>query len=455
MLRYYLITHGLAVATFALSVVVAGHALQVKREPSVTLAWLLAIAFVPYLGIPLYFMLAGRKMRRRKRVICEQKPTTTSWPESDDVATVLAQSGVAPPSGGNHLEFAASGEDAYGRLLRLIGGARETVHVTMFILGRDPVGEKILDALVERANEGVDVRLILDAVGSAKMVRRAKRLLHPVGGHVAVFMPLVHMPFRGRVNLRNHRKLVIADGARLMTDGMNLAEEYLGPSPKPGVRWRDLAVFVEGPAVQQAETLFASDWEFAAGRPPSVIAPTFGERGAATLQFVASGPDVPTDAFYNAVVTGVFAARNRVRIVTPYFVPDRMLQRALVLAARRQLGLEIVVPDRSNHALADYARVALLSELQAAGARVLYYPEMLHAKLLVLDDMAIMGSPNLDMRSLFLNYESALCARSAAEVKAANQWIDALQLNCSATIAQPRPAGTLFEPLARLLSPQL
>ncbi len=454
LIEYYLITHGLAVATFALSFVMVAHVASAKKEPSVTISWLLAIVFVPYLGIPFYFLLAGRKIRRRKGQLYQPNPSEVPSLLGDGVSEILAKAGVPETKAGNQLRVVSSGEAAFKELLALIHGAQRSLHVTTFILGKDDVGRAILDALVARARDGIDVRLIIDAVGSAKMLRLAKRRLREAGGHCGVSMPLLHMPFRGRLNLRNHRKLVIVDGCQLMVGGMNFAEEYMGPTPS-AERWLDLAVIAEGPVVEDATNLFASDWEFATNetlKPPACEQAT---SGTAELQFVASGPDVERDVFYDSVLTAIFAARREVSIVTPYLVPDVTLQRALVLCARRGVETRIIIPERSNHALADYARASRLEELKAAGAKLSYYPKMLHAKVLVFDDLAMVGSPNLDVRSLFLNYESVLLLRSPPEVSAIASWVEELERRCMTVPSRERWGRRFLEPIARLLSPQL
>jgi cardiolipin synthase len=274
-------------------------------------------------------------------------------------------------------------------------------------------------------------------------------------------MPVFHAPFRGRANLRNHRKLVVVDSRVALSGGMNLAWPYIGPSSAQGL-WRDLSMIVEGPAVVDLEALFASDWTFATGRDLGNGSSTEKRNGstemeACVVQVVASGPDVPGDPLYESLLDLTFRARDRIWIVTPYFVPDEMLARALSLAARRGVDVRLIVPARSNHITADLARTSYIRDLHTAGARVLLYtPVMLHAKAVVFDDqLAVIGSANMDMRSLFLNYEVALFVSSPAQVAAVAGWANKLMTDCEPNLP---PAGwprELAENVVRILSPLL
>ena len=216
-------------------------------------------------------------------------------------------------------------------------------------------------------------------------------------------------PFRGRTNLRNHRKAVIADGSRVWAGGANIAAEYIGPTHDP-LRWRDLSFLLEGPATRHYRNIFLSDWQFATRQNPlpsdeaDFKAPEI--IGHAAVQVVPSGPDVNRDPLYSAMISAVFQARKYIRIVTPYFVPDETLVQALHMAVHRGVKLQILVPGKSNHWLADMARGPYLRDLQAAGGSILLYPYgMLHGKAMLVDDtLAVIGSANFDMRSLFLNY---------------------------------------------------
>jgi cardiolipin synthase len=358
--------------------------------------------------------------------------------------------------------------------VEIIDGARTTIHITTYILGRGQVGTALVSRLAAKAAEGVSVRLLLDDVGSWRVGRRFLAPLLAQGAKVAFFMPVLHIPFRGRANLRNHRKIMVADGRIAVTGGMNLAWPYMGPAPDPGY-WRDLSAVVEGPAAADLEALFYSDWAFATGEelpvpgavedPPGParerVAPQLASQttthSAGLVQVVASGPDVPDDPLYESLVSLIFAARRRIWIVTPYFIPDEMLIRSLNLAARRGVDVRLIVPASSNHISADLARESYLRELHEAGGQVLLYePGMLHAKAVVFDDsLAVIGSANMDNRSLFLNYEVALFLYSQREVVAVIRWAEGLQAQCRRDLPRAGWARELVQNVVRLLSPLL
>jgi cardiolipin synthase len=436
---HYFLSHLLSVAATLTSLVMLVRILGSRRTPQSTFAWLLAIVFMPLVAIPLYLLLGSRKFpRKAKGVGAAREPT--------------------PPRAGNTFELLETGEAAYARLMDEIRGAKRSIDLTMFILGSDATGNAVVDALAERASKGVTVRVILDAVGCAGSHHHASRVLAAAGGSVRTFMPFGHSPLRGRTNLRSHRKLAVFDDVHVFAGGMNLANEYMGSTPD-AARWRDIAAIASGRELAaDATALFESDWAFCGGTPrraadASNDAPE--PVGDTVLQIVPSGPDMATDTVYDALLTAIFAARERISLLTPYYVPDDALQHALVLAARRGVLTEVVVPSRSNHGIADMARRAMLRELDAAGVRVRYYPQgMVHAKAMVVDDaFAYIGSPNFDMRSLFLNYEDALFVLSPGAIGQIRGFIDNLS---RASIARPTEREHwVLEQVARLLAPEL
>jgi cardiolipin synthase len=245
-------------------------------------------------------------------------------------------------------------------------------------------------------------------------------------------MPLLHVPFRGQANLRNHRKIALFDGKTAIVGGMNLADEYMGPSARED-RWRDLALILTGEAAHVLDAVFRADWEFASGvaLPPASPTTLRGD-GAAPIRVVPSGPDALSDPLYDALLTGIFRAERRFWIATPYFVPDDTLVKALVLAVRRGVDVRVIVPAVSNHLLADLGGAPPLRELRAAGATVRRLDRMLHAKAMLVDDVqAVIGSANFDMRSLFLDYEVALFLSGRREIGELGAWFDEI-MQCPA-----------------------
>ena len=341
----------------------------------------------------------------------------------------------------------------------LIQNARHSIYVATFILGKDETGHAIVRALTGKAAQGVKIYLLLDALGSVRISRKFLAPLLEAGGQVAFFMPMIHLPFRGRANLRNHRKMIIADNQTAVIGGMNLASEYMG-TQESGCRWQDLSLVVRGPATGHITDMFRSDWNFAAKTGFDFQTPppqTLGPESKGITQLIASGPDVRNDSLRNAILTSFFRARRRIWIVTPYFVPDELVLEAMCIAVYRKVDVSIVIPKKSNHRLADLVREGYLSRVQEAGARVwLYEPRMLHAKAILVDDiLAIVGSANMDSRSILLNYEIALCIDDSDVIGKLDAWVRGLTADCSSRISQPKNAFGLVESVGRLFAPLL
>jgi len=420
--------HLLSVAGVICGVILFSRLRAGHHPPSATFAWLLAIIFVPYVGVPLFLVFGGRKLRRLVRA---KGPLSLKANRSVDniegvgeAAQIPLLVGKPPPfSGGNAVDLLPDAVDNYRRLMEMIDGAKETIHITTFILTRDEVAKAIVDALARKATEGVKVRLLLDGLGSFNALGSFLAPLRDAGGQVGTFLPVLRLRWKWSAHLRNHRKVVIVDGREAMVGGRNIGAEYIAPAPHPGL-WRDFAIVVRGPVVASLQEIFASDWEFATEEDAEGIMaeslPTAPERsGNVTIQTVASGPDIEADAFHETVLGAMFQARRRVWIVTPYFIPDAMILRTLTTLAQIGRDVRVVVPAKSDKVMVDLARRYYLRELCRAGATVyLHRGPQLHTKLLLIDgELAAVGSPNMDMRSLYLNYELALFVYSSEETR--------------------------------------
>lgn len=427
----FLVEHLFSIAGFLLAVALLHEVSREYRRPGGAIAWVLAIVLIPYVGVPLYLLIGGRKLRRRvakKDPIFHAADYGADSPPRNNTERVLCAAGMPPPRPGNRAVLVRNGEVAYHELVRLIEEARASIHATTFILGRDDVGRDLVARLARRAADGVEVRLLLDSLGCVKTSRGFVDPIRRAGGRVGVFLPVLPLRRQWSANLRNHRKIVVADGAEAMVGGMNLSTRFLGPRPDPG-RFLDAAVFLRGPAVADVEAVFAADWHFATGETLPSAPPAPADAGGAVIQVAASGPDVPHDVLHDAFMTAMMDARERLWVVTPYFVPDEALLKALVLQARMGRDVRVIVPARSNHRIADFARGPALRALHGAGAKIFAYRRgMNHAKLLLFDSqLAVTGSPNLDMRSMYLNFEIALFHTSREEIDHAATWIRHLQ----------------------------
>ncbi|TAG33191.1 MAG: cardiolipin synthase, partial [Verrucomicrobia bacterium] len=284
------------------------------------------------------------------------------------------------------------------------------------------------------------------------------------------FLPVIPLSSRGSANLRNHRKIAVFDHATALIGGRNLAREYLGPKVWKK-RWMDLGVVVEGPAAAQLDEVFLSDWSFAASQPLDSLhramahidapTPALAGPGASEIQIVASGPDVSGDPLYEGMLAMIQEAARSIWIITPYFLPDEVLLRSLVVKARTGRDVTLILPERSNHPITDLARRPYLRQLVRVGARVLaYQPRMLHAKAIIVDEsIGLVGSANVDMRSLFVNFEIGAIFHSARDAQALRAWAGSLARDCRqlslADLKRRKFPANLAEDLSRLLTPLL
>ncbi len=470
----------LTVAGFLLALLLVARVLKEKRQPGSTLAWLMAIALIPYVGVPLYLLVGGRKLNRfiqiKGQLYKANETGSASYSAPAAAGRVVMTAGMPPPRPANQLAQHFSGESAFHAMMRLCGNAEECIHIATFILGRDETGRAIVDMLAKKAREGVQVRLLLDGLGCLWASGRFVQPLRDAGGQVGRFMPVLPLQRRWSANLRNHRKIIVVDHAAAMVGGMNLATEFMGPTQKR-CRFVDAAVFLCGPAVADIEEVFYDDWNYAtdelldsvtfeaiSGANKNFIAAIADtEAGAplvndAMIQVIPSGPDVPEDTFHDALLTAIMDARERIWLVTPYFVPDESLVKALALKARTGCDVRVLAPLRSNHPTADLARGPALREINAAGATIYAYPNtMVHAKIMLFDNvLAITGSPNLDMRSIYLNFEIALFHYSPDDLAHMERWMRRMQQ--AAHIIRPERVSNSrawAENFCRLISPLL
>ncbi len=465
-------SHLFTVAGFLLALFLVARLMSEKRQPGNTVAWLLVIVLIPYVGVPLYLLFGGRKIRRliaRKTRLLPTLPGHANFVPSVcadlSVANTVAGNGACEPVGGNHLHLLTTGVAAYAALEEQIARARTHIHITTFILGRDDTGRRLIRLLAKRAREGVKVRLLLDTVGCMFLSRDFLHILRKAGGEVQWFMPVLPFTSRGSANPRNHRKIAVFDHISAIVGGHNLAREYMGPTPLKK-RWADFGAVITGPAAVLLNEVFIADWCFASRQSVDAlhreipIAEVGLPHGDSELQVVASGPDVTGDPLYEGILAMIQGADRSIRIVTPYFIPDEVLLRSLIVKARAGRDVMLIIPARSDHPVTDFARRYYLRELQQAGARIMLHgPGMMHSKAIVVDDrVALFGSPNFDLRSLFVNFEIGVIVHSHADVLAMSRWIEQLLQSCQPAPTnqrQPRLWGNILEDLSRLLAPLL
>jgi cardiolipin synthase len=451
--------HGLVALAGLAVYAIASHTLRQRRHPSAAIAWVISLVLLPYVALPLYLVIGSRKVVSRRQ---SPRLHPLAGPASG-TAQLAAAMGLPDASSFEQLAIHEDGGHALQALRSMITGAQHTLDLCSFLVGRDRLGDEISLLLMQRARAGVHVRLLIDGIGYYMGGRPNLQRLNAAGVQVALFVSPLRSALRGRTNLRNHRKLVLADGLRLWTGGRNLATEYFEGDAsqlrrKPA--WIDLSFDLGGGLAVQAQQRFDQDWAFATTGARLNAQSLCGERPVPPdrgARLVASGPDQADDTVYTLLVSGCFTAQTRILAVTPYFVPDATLLMALTLAARRGVAVDLLLPAVSNHRLADMARHAALRELSGAGARVWMAPSMVHAKAVLFDDaLALVGSANLDERSLFLNYELMVAFYDAPVVRRFAHWIEGQR--SQARLYRSRPAGMareLVEGMVRWVAFQL
>ncbi|WP_426281342.1 cardiolipin synthase [Lysobacter soli] len=438
-----------------------------KREPVATLSWLISLAALPYIGFLIYFFFGPQRIRRQRLRRVRARATLPPPPEGlvptpDAIELArLAQSTTGlPPITATRVDLLIDGSAKYVALLEAIASARDHIHLEYYIYLPDRTGTALRDALVERARAGVQVRLLLDAVGSGRTKRKFLQPLVEAGAEVAWFHPMKLQWFWKRpwLNLRTHRKIVVIDGEIGFTGGINITDEEDERLREDA--YRDLHLRLEGDIVRELQLVFIEDWAYATGEPPLRVHHPAPRRGTISAQVLVSGPDSSWEAIHRVHVAAIHSAQRRVWLVTPYFVPGEAARMALTSAALGGLDVRLLVPKVCDSRLVTLAARSYFDELLEAGVKVHEYgPRMLHSKALLCDDdLAIVGSANFDHRSFRLNFEVSVLFRDkalAAELSSLIQGECNLAPRVREDRAQPLWRTRLPEGLARLVSPLL
>jgi cardiolipin synthase A/B len=413
------------------------HLLLLKKRPSATLAWLWAIVFIPFVGAFFYFGFGTDRLKRRRlrrRHIHSSRSSRQEGSEfSTDDATerllerlpkrdlqflqLLSRINHLPTSSACSLRILRDAKEFYSALEERIAGARHHVHVEFYIWNNDETGARFLRHLAEAARRGVVVRLLLDGVGSHAFTESLLAELRAAGGQFSWFQSLDPKRNRFFLNLRNHRKLQIVDGTSAFVGGMNIGREYEGLDADLG-HWRDVQVEADGPVVRELQDVFADDWFFATGEKITA-APFFPDLPGATLEIahvILGGPDRRNEPISKTIVSLLNEASDRVWIATGYFVPDDIILAALELAASRGVDVRLLISEKNDHPWLVVVGRSYYGQLLAAGVRIFEYSAGInHAKIMVADDRwSMVGSANLDYRSMRLNFELNLLFHSTA-----------------------------------------
>jgi cardiolipin synthase len=474
------------IAHVVLGVALSLHVLLNKHRPVSAVLWLGILWAFPFLGAVVYLCFGIDQVERgaAARDACRRIQRELGLPPAADPASALVPAGPVPGGrgvevlavtshgrreiarmGGNRVRLLVDGDELYPELADAIDAARDSIHLQSFIIARDTTGRELVERLAERARAGVAVRLLYDRFGStyahySTMFRAARK----AGVRTA---SISHAsPLRGRfqVNLRNHRKVAVIDGRIGFTGGINIGDLNL-TARSGGAPIRDYHVRVDGPAVSELQLQFVADWSFASGEPPEELVleryfPGIPRSGEALVNVVPGGPYAGGQALTDLLFAAMGAASRSLFVVTPYFVPNEPVLQAIRAAALRGVDTRLVVPQLGNHWYVDYAARSLYTPLLESGVKIFERrPPFSHAKALVVDgSYAVLGSANLDYRSLHLNFETAVEVVEDAFLTRLNEQIarelaHSVEVGLEAHRARPMPRRLaenfcyLFQPL--------
>ena len=392
-----------------------------NRSPVKTIAWVLVLVFLPVVGL-VFYIFFGRTHRRDQIISKRSYSKLLKRPEAEylsqteavvpagyeGLVSLFQHTNRAFPFADNDTEIYATGAEWIEALIRELRQAKDHIHLQSYIFADDEVGQQVRDVLVEKAREGVTVRVIYDDVGSWQTPNAFFDKMMEAGIEVRSFLKVRFPLFTNKANYRNHRKLVVIDGQTGFIGGMNLAERYVKGVPW-GV-WRDTHLLIKGKAVHGLQTSFLLDWYFT-DRTLLTSAhyfPEIGAKGSSMIQIVTSSPVHPGQEIVMGLIKAISNAKRYFYIQTPYFLPTEAMLNALQTAAMAGIDVRLMIPEQADTKFAHWGSRSYVADVLRAGVKVYFYQKgFLHSKLMVSDDqLTTIGSTNMDFRSFEHNFEA-------------------------------------------------
>jgi cardiolipin synthase len=458
---------------YAVGVLHMVHALMHVRTSQGAIAWVLSLLMVPFVAIPLYWLLGRRRFsrevggRRAKDsrlaalavgMMERLRRYEVDIPDDDAFERAARILGGLPFTRGNRLELLIDGEETFDNIFETIRSAKRHLCVNFFIVKSDTLGIRFQQALIERARAGVRVFFLFDEFGSYKLPRRYLRELKAAGVECHSFGVNRFWWSRLQLNFRNHRKIVVADGEVALIGGLNVGDEYLGRDARFG-GWRDTHLAMRGPVVQAVQLVFLEDWFWASNSMPELDWETRLEEADQIAAVIPTGPADPADSWQLVVAEAANTSRQRLWIASPYFVPDEGVLTALQAAAIRGVDVRILIPERADHLLVWLSAFSYFEESIPYGVRIFRYQRgFLHQKVMLVDHrLAAVGSANLDNRSFRLNFEITGFSPDPAFVDAVARMLEAdFEASVEARVEDFSAKPFLFRAacrVARLMAP--
>lgn len=455
-----------------------------RKNPTSTWLWLMVLTFLPGLGFILYLFL-GQDLSKKKMFDSKEEEDNCfeslaedqefqidanvfnygdpNFAHYKDIIKMHLINSQSYYSQDNQVELYFSGEEKFKALLKSIENAENFIHMEYYIFKKDNIGKKVLDALAEKAKEGLDVKLLVDGMGGRFLSKKFLKPYRDAGINIAVFFPAFVPLISIRINYRNHRKICIIDGKEAYLGGFNVGDEYLGRSKKFG-HWRDTHIKVKGSAISSLQWRFYLDWRFATkediGQCFSFL-PEESNNHHVGLQVVSSGPDSKWPSIKDGYMRMITNARNKIYIETPYFIPDDSMYESLKIAGLSGVDVRVMIPNKPDHLFVYWAGLSYIGELLHAGVRVYTYEKGFnHAKVFIMDDfVSSVGTANLDIRSFKLNFEvNAFLYDESINLKLTERFLSDLKDCQEITLEDYEKRSNLVkikESISRLLSPIL
>lgn len=397
-----------------------------RRTPKSVWAWLLLLFFLPGVGF-LFYLLLGTDMRKRKLFRIKEVEDSiqkasrlqayylakedTGQDEYRDLIKYNLKTGNAVLTEDNDVDIFTEGEKLFESMLNDMKQAKRFIHLQYYIIRDDALFARIRTVLEEKASQGVEIRILYDAMGCRTVNKRLWRRLKQRGIEVAVFFPAVLGRFQPRMNYRNHRKIVVIDNAVAYVGGFNIGLEYVGLNEQLG-HWRDTHLRIVGGAVLSLQLRFLLDWNYASGKnlfKEKVYYTEIGEgsRDACAMQVIVGGPDSTRQVIRDNYLRLIHKAKKRIDIQTPYFIPDEAVFESLKIACYSGVEVNLMVPCKPDHLFVYWATYSYVGDLVMAGANCYTYDNgFLHAKGMIVDEEVFCyGTANMDIRSFALNFE--------------------------------------------------
>lgn len=455
-----------------------------NRNPSRTMTWLIVLAVFPIVGFFLYLFL-GRNYRRRRMFKEKAKVDADKFVQLERSTPLYSavpmqkvpehqlrffklanRIGNTPISFHSHTRVLTNGTETFSEIIFAIEKAQHHVHLEYFIVRDDDISHRIKNLLIQKAKEGVEIRFIYDSVGCWKLPDDYIEQLREAGVQIEPFFPVTFPFFNNKINFRNHRKIIVVDGQVGFVGGLNIGDEYLGKHPYFG-HWRDTHLKIEGEAVRSLQIVFLLDWFYVTNEKVlshSYLSPVlkeYDEEKTGGVQIIASGPDHEWEVIKKLYFSMITSAKHSILISSPYLIPDEDILSALKIAALSGVDVKIILPNKPDHKLVFWATRSYFTELLEAGVCIyLYHKGFMHSKVVIVDEeLASIGSANMDMRSFHLNFEvNAFLFRNESVQKLVKDFEQDLQDSNKVIESEYKKRKLhhrFYESVARLFSPLL